>query len=261
MEKIKKKYKKKNKNPVYKKRIFWIFILISVSTTILIAIFLFNSFYQLEEISIKGAKLTSEDSLRSKIERSSVIELPFLKSKSLVFLSTQLLETKIKSSLPHLEEISIEKIFPNKLEIDLKERRADFIWCAENDDCFEVDLSGIAFQGVDQVKDKIVVIDNLKLDFSLGDKVTSEERIKFINKAIFELVDAFDFKTKKIYIREERSLFLETENDFQIRFDFRSNLDNQIKRLDLLLEKEIKEVNNLDYIELRYGNQVFYKYD
>lgn len=256
---IKKRYKKKEKDPIYKTKLFWIGSLLFLSIIALFLIFLYSPFYQLESIEVTGTDLTAEDALKTMIERRVKVGVEPLESKSLIFFSGLYVSREVASELPHVESLQIKKIFPDKLSVKVKERKADLVWCVTENNCFEVDITGVAFKGATDKKEKIEVIDDTKTNLELGEKAFSENRIEEIIAVKNELKDDFDFETKKIIIPENRSFFVEVNKGFQLRFNFKGDLEKQLKRLELLLEKEIDDIEDLEYIELRYGNQIYYK--
>lgn len=259
MGSIKKRYKKRSKAPIYKTKGFWFGSLLLLTIIAFFLIFLYLPFYQIEEIEITGTNLTSKEALETMIERNIRIGTKPLESRSSLFFCESQVSTEITSRLPHIEKIQIKKIFPDKLLVKVKERDADLAWCVSSKDCFEIDITGIAFKGAVDKEEKIEVIDDTKGNLELGEKVFPQNRIEEILDVKDNLKEDFNYKIKKIIIPEKRSLFIKTSEGFELRFDFKGDFKKQLKRLDIFLQKEIEDIKNLEYIELRYGNQIYYK--
>ena len=63
------------------------------------------------------------------------------------------------------------------------------------------------------------------------------------------------------FSRVPREIRVETANGFKLWFDRTKNLSESFKVLKTVLEQEIKDRRQeLSYIDLRFGNKVFYKY-
>ena len=61
---------------------------------------------------------------------------------------------------------------------------------------------------------------------------------------------------------EKTEISVVTQKGFEIYFDiFSSSLDQQIKNLRKILNQEIKEkeIPSLEYIDLRFGNRIYYR--
>lgn len=258
MGRVKKTYRKKKKKSIFKSKIFWFFIIITGSVLGFLTLLLTDSFYQLETIEIRGVELTSEHSLRSFIENNSET---IFGSRSLVFLPTSLLKAEVLSSYPHIELIQIEKKFPRKLDVSIYEREKIAVWCREREqalNCYKIDATGVAFERVFEPEGLTITRENEE-ELNLGEEVFQREKIDFLVQAKEDLDNDFDFTVNAMTIPHERSLFMETEEGFEIRFDFEDLLDDQIERLDILLSEEISDTETLEYIELRYGNSVYYR--
>ena len=258
MERVKKSYKKKKKRTILKSKIFWFVAIIFGSVIGFISLLFIHPFYQLETVNIEGVNLTSEGSLRNFIKRESKTKVIF-ESDSLVFVSNILLTNNILSNYPHINQVKITKRFPKTLEIKVTEREKEAVWCVglENSICYEIDSKGIAFKRLSEKGGSFFIRHKGGSDLRLGERTFGSEKIEFILTARRELENLYDLS--EMLIPHERSLFVETEEGFQIRFDFGDDLNDQLERLEILLSEEIDEVDNLEYIELRYGNSVYYK--
>ena len=256
MERVKKNYSKKKSRSIFKSKLFLILSVIILSGLLFFGYLFFHPFYQLTEINLEGANLTSEGSLKNFLSRKVEKKLVFDRS-STIFISPLLLEIEILNSYPHIEKVEIEKVFPDTINLTITERGKEAIWCIgpEEFDCYEIDSKGIAFK-------KNSEEEGFKINYQpeeqpeIGERVLGQKRVDFIFNSKRGLDD--DFEVLKMTIPHRRSLFVDVDN-FQIRFDFEDDLDDQLERLEILLEEEIDDKDGLEYIELRYGSSVYYK--
>ncbi|MGM0438811.1 MAG: cell division protein FtsQ/DivIB [Patescibacteria group bacterium] len=259
MGRVKRTYSKKKKKSIFKSRVFWIVLILFSSISFFLYLLLFNSFYQLKDVKLNGAELTTESSLVNFVKRNSKKKFIF-ESNSLLFSSNFSLKDNILDSYPHIEGVDIEKIFPETLKVSITEREEAAIWCKGKDiykTCYKIDDQGVAYQMVEFDEDHFEIDQQIEGDVTLGKKTLSGEKISFIFKAKEEVEEFFELE--RMVIPHARSLYTETEEGFEIRLDFKSELEDQIERLDILLSEEIEEVDGLEYIDLRYVNSVYYK--
>ncbi len=258
MTRVKKKYRKKKRKSIIKSRYFLIFLISLISSLFFGSILLVDSFYELEVVEIEGANLTSSGSLRNFVRNKSKINF-IVESDSLVFTSIKNLEKEILDAYPHIEKVDLKKIFPETIHVKITEREKEAIWCMGPEsvnDCFKIDSQGIAFEKINK-SENFNIFYQLPGNIELGSRVLPFRKIDFIFEAKEKMEESFELK--KMVIPHERSLFIKTAIGFEIRVDFEDELEDQIERLEILLEEEIDDVETLEYIELRYGNSVYYK--
>ncbi len=262
MAKIKKRYRKKNKSQSsFGRKIIYLFILTFLSILFIISFFLFSSYYKIEKIEVEGLTLNSDDSIRKLIKENSEVQF-FWKSNSSIFFPKNKIEKKILNKFPYIKQVETVKIFPNKIFIEIKERASEFVWCVDFEDnfsCYEIDSSGIVFSEIDFDGDIFYIYHQYPELVSLGEKVFSDDEFVFIFDTIKLLENEFNFKLTKMSVLHQNSFFVQTDLGFKIYFNFQDLLKNQLKRLKLLIDKEIDTFEDLNYIDLRYESQVYYK--
>ncbi len=258
MKKIKKRYKKKEGSPFYKKSTFQILLLSLFAFLFLFIYLVFNPFYQLSDIHVVGSQLTSDENIENLIKNKASRNL-ILSSSSLILISNHKIQKEIIDSYPHIEKATVDKIFPDKIEIEITERGKEAVWCENYEDreCFEIDSAGIAFQPVDQ-KESFYILRSYPEEVVLGDRVLPEKKIELIFQIKEKIEDDF-FEVESISLPHPYSAFVKTGDEFDIYFNLNNDLSNQMERLGILLEKEIRDMTDLEYIDLRYGARVFYK--
>lgn len=256
MGRVKKNYRKKKNKSIFRLKPFWFLAITIGAVFFFLLIILTDSYYQLEVVNIEGADLTSEHSLRSFVDKNSKT---VFNSQSLVFLPNVILKAEILRSYPHINSVEIEKKFPRTINVSISERDKKAVWCEEDADflsCYKIDSGGVAFKR--HSYKGFTITREGKNEFSLGEEVFERDNIDFLFEVKDYLEDDFEFQVERMSIPHDRSLFTQTDT-VEIRFDFEDDLDSQIERLEILLSEEISETEDLKYIELRYGNSVYYK--
>jgi len=242
------------------KRFFRFLILILILIGSLFYFLFFSSIFQIEKIEIVGNQKVNPQNLKKFLQDQIQKNIFGFKSESIFLLNPKKIEKSIQDQFPPVFEVDLKRRFPNQLFLEIKEREAIAIF-QKNGNQFLLDREGIIF---DWAKDlDLIMIENLTLKKELvfGKKVIPKENLSQILK-IKDLIEKnSDLKIKKAsLISEQRADFLTTE-DWQIYFNLRDNLENQVSNLILVLEKEItdKKRETIKYIDLRFGNRVYYK--
>ncbi len=180
-------------------------------------------------------------------ETINIVERNIIKKNNNLFLFNT---KKIKSDFSQITEIesfSIKRKIPNTLIIDIIEKESVLTCCFENN-CFAIDKNGYAFKKT--VKENYI---NCSL-LILGEKVMDEKdvsNILFIKNRLDYLLGKLSF--------QNNNLILETKEGWNVFFDSKNNISDQIIRLEIVLEKMIENHSTIDYIDLRFGEKVYFK--
>ncbi len=261
--KYRKYYPLKKKKPLFKNRNFWLVVFILIFSLSLFYFLFLGSFFQLKEIKISGnqslSPLQLTEFLESKMEKSIG---PFL-SRSIFLLRVGKIEKEMLEKFPQIFQVKIKRKLPNFLLVNLKERIPVTIFLI-NEKQFFIDQEGIIFQEVSQPEEKFLTIktSHFTLQPKLGEKVLPKETISSILKIESRLKELFDISLTEIFLTEEGRINLKTSEGFEIYFNLKEDLEWQLTKLQVFLEKELLPENrkNLEYIDLRFGNLVPYKY-
>jgi len=115
--------------------------------------------------------------------------------------------------------------------------------------------------GIEEVKNLPIIYDESNKEVVLKEKMASQELIIFIIELAekLPLID-IEIVSFRVFGPQDIQVKAVTKEGWEIYFLSTLNLDEQIKRLISILEKEIQEKrNNLEYVDLRFGSQVYYK--
>ncbi len=226
------RYKAKKKFPFFS-------ILLIIFFSLLIYFFFFSNAFQVKTIRV-------DPSYSELIEKNIIRDFGFFELNNIFLINKKNIGKEL-NNIVKINSFSIKRNFLNTLEVEIKEREEVLVCCFENN-CFKIDKEGIAFE-------KTIKNDYLSCPYlELKDKITEKENIESILMVKKEL-EGFLGKL----ILENNSLTLETNEGWHIYFTFKNNISSQLLRLNILLEEIIKETKNLDYIDLKYGEKVYFR--
>jgi len=254
--KIKKRarrYRIKRK-PLFKRAGFWLFLLISAVTLGLFYFVFFSSFFQIRAIGISGLKKTDPKRIESLLQAG-------LERKNIFLVNLKEIKKGVLEEFPRVEQIKIKRRLPDKISVEIEERRPVAVFCSseQENDCFLIDREGIAF---DRPEGNFLLIKIIgkKENLSFGKMAVEKKYLDKILEIQREMeqkqgikVSSFNLLAKKIVVQ--------TLEGWQVFFDPAGDISEQIFNLSVLLKTKLLPENrhSLRYIDLRFGNRVFFK--
>ncbi len=251
----KKSYKKKIKKPIYKSNNFWTAIVLFLFFSLIGYYLVFFEFLWVKDIQVLNNNRVSDQEIKDFVEKEITNNLIFTESKSIFLFESNSLANKLIDNFPLLLAVKINKKYPDKLIIEVFERRTIGTMCSEK--CFLLDSFGVIFQETDTRKHLNIVKDNDQ-EYFIGQEIVSPEDINSIINIWNEIIK--DIKIHNIYINES-DLTLITRDNYSILFNLNQDINLQIAKLKITLEEKIpqNERKNIEYIDLRF-ERVYFKY-
>lgn len=149
------------------------------------------------------------------------------------------------------------------LTITVEERTSNLIWITE-EGRYVVDLEGIINREIalDQILDIPLPIfnDTNDLDVSVGDRVMTESEIQNIFNFLEHLEgQGIEYTEIKVDRLAGKWMSVQTVIGFEILFDSVGDISLQAKHLDSVILEEVDDLTTLEYIDVRFGDHVYYK--
>lgn len=254
-------YRKFNKyQPRSKRKIIYFFPVILF--LIVFYLICFSSFFQIKKIEISGNQKISLADLKNQIEENLTKKILFFDSKSLFLVNFKEIQGNILKKYPAIEEVYFSKKLPDRLEVSIKERSPVAVFEKDNN-YFFIDESGIVFEKVQERQNFLLI---KKPDFTqeinLGQNIIKKEEISQFLKVGPEFKNRnLEFQADLAELVNEQRFNVKTSEGFDVYFDLLGDISQQVLNLSVILKEKISpEVRrNLEYIDLRFGNQIYYK--
>jgi cell division septal protein FtsQ len=275
---------KRYKNPFFarkdhskRKRVFyWLLFLVILGT--IIYILFYSKFFTIKNIEVSGnTNINAAEVINIINKQLQKRRFLFFKQSNIFLVNKSKIEKRILENYV-LDKIKIRRKFPDTIKIELFEKLSSIVWLT-GEQAYYVDLQGIASshvnnQQINQAQDGQVdvlrhkiIAQNLPLVYDLesrgvaiGERVASQKVIDFIIKLVENLEKLINYEIA-YYNFNARSREVEavTTEGWQIKFSIDADLNSQLDNLMLLLQEKIKNPRDLDYIDLRFGERVFYR--
>lgn len=226
--------------------------------------------WQIIKIEVRGIETLSAEEIKSSVRDLLRGEYATLIPKSSFFLAqSEAIGQSLKKQFLRIAAVDVHKEFPDELQISVQERKLWGIFCNDllekndNTQCFYIDTNGVGYERAPRsIGSLILKIHSDQEELLLGEYIIEEplaRRMQFISA---ELKRAFGIETigYMFLSRLPREIRVVTADGFQIYFNREDDFRNTFRVLKTVLEEEIKEKRpTLEYIDLRFGNKVFYK--
>jgi len=225
-------------------------------------ILFFSPFFSVTKIEINGLDKVHKENLDVIISdyQSSSRRFYMFSKNNFWFFDKHDLISDIKDHYA-FEELSVRKRFPSMVIIDLKEKASAINWMVGNM-CYHLDLSGMAIEYCENGEGLITIRDQLSASVEIGQLVVDPKVLEYIVELDSQARNILKDQYQPLfYEKSMEALTVKMEVGPEVRFNCNLGAGDQVSRLDLLLkESEFREnYNNLKYIDLRFGEKVYYK--
>lgn len=193
----------------------------------------------------------------------------FLPRKNVLIYPKKELQRSIKTKFPRVREVEIERANLNRLNIYIEERRPDGLWCGTEPDrymgCFYIDEEGFVFDEAPFFSGDIFFRyygGEVSLRRPIRSKVASAEWIDNV-KVLKTHIEELGLKPVSVHIKDDEFDIILERGGFLL-FNKAQSMEESLSMLANLIrsgEEELvgDEGPNFLYIDLRFGNRVFYK--
>ncbi|MBU3925917.1 FtsQ-type POTRA domain-containing protein [Patescibacteria group bacterium] len=258
---------RKKKKRIIIIRLALIFFLILIIIALVVWSFYLN-YFRIKNIEIFGNSFIEKEKIIGNINSSISGKYFYLIPKdNILITSKKEIINNLQNNFLRIKSTDIIKELPDKVIVTIKEREPVALLC-EDKKCFFIDDSGYVFEespffsGDVFIKfiDKRENVGNLVSDGKLSFRLIPEDEFRnLIN--FLELLSKDGIKISDIILKNEDLYELYTIEGWYIllskRIDFTIAFDN----LKITLNSQIKEKRlDLEYIDLRLENKVFFKY-
>lgn len=247
---------KKPKRKLYKSKGFWFLFLTFSLVFASFYFFFFSDFLKVKNIEVSGAEKIGPDQVKSLFLSEISQKIFFFIPKNILSVNFDKLSYDISSKFPEVEKISIRINLPNTVSAEIIEKKPAGCWCAYSD-CWYFDKYGTAYQKNNNCNNMVVVVSDKRPEISK--QIISEKELGDIlnlHKEVSALTEI-----KNINFSDDK-ITIETNQGWNIYFKPNDDISGQIVNLKAILQEKAppSKRSQLNYIDLRFGNKIFYKF-
>ncbi|MFH1308592.1 MAG: hypothetical protein ABIH51_01100 [Patescibacteria group bacterium] len=180
--------------------------------------------------------------------------------KNIFLFTNKKIKIDLLNKFPKIADIQIKKnYFKRSIELEIEQRERLGIVCGDN--CFYFDKTGFLFEDAPRTSGSLILLINYNSDLNIGKNIFNE---KFINQileirdylVIETFIKALNFNVEIFPITEIK---VATNEGWYALFDLERDIQKQLLSLKVVLQEKIQHRENLEYIDLRIENRVYYK--
>ncbi len=205
-------------------------VLIFVTILFFITVLIFSSsmLFSVNEIEVKGSTISnSNEDVLSKTEE--VVTL--YKGKNYVFINENKISKEIEASSPYVKVVSVKKIFPNKIVVEVKERK-EALCLVYNSTYYTLDEELVILKVENENKNNVDGLKNVELNLNVAD--FDEAELKAGN--VLNIYDKNAFN----YLKESVAKFLENRQNLEsVTLEVKRD-GTMYNRLTLLMREGVK---------------------
>jgi len=236
----------------------------------------FSPIFQIKEIRISGNRIIEEkeilDFLNNFLQKKVLI---FFNRNSIFLVSDSKLKEIFTENFPRIYSIKVKKnLFKKTISLEIKERQEIGILCKIQKqqektlqevvkNCYYFDKDGVIFEEAPQTSGSLLLLikDLSSKEHRLKENVLSRELLEKIIQIRTSLSSQFNLKISDFEINSSipSSLKANTIEGWYIFFSTAQSIKKQIQALELALDKKIENRKELEYIDLRIENKIYYK--
>lgn len=188
----------------------------------------------------------------------------YYNNKNIFLARTDILDKELQKEFPQIKDITIKRTINRSLELNIQLRTPLFTIC-ENTICFNISDDGVNI-GNDSLSASLISLRGIAPK-SRGEIVVSEREMAWF-KTILEVYNQIDgMKVSAISIEQKADnrilgVFVYTEQGYYIMLDLDTDIVYQAGALKQVFISQIpsEQRPNLQYIDLRVKDRVYYKF-
>ena len=243
-------------------------------------------YWQIKNISVSGFETVEQDELYAAIQEPiDGYVWKFIPKSQYFFLSEEEIKEHVKEKFVKIGQVNVEKKFPDVLTVVVEERKVFAIYCpafekgATTTDvldeaaiktkggkkCFYLARDGVIFESsINFAGSVFPIIENDEdREFVIGKPAVSQEVLNFFEEADSALKEKTGFILSSLTISKDipKDYILGTNFGWFLIVPREVLPSDWSANLKTIIDSKIKtRIGDLDYVDLRFGNKVFYKF-
>jgi hypothetical protein len=227
-----------------------------------IVYFLHLPYFRINAVRVEGfSERLEEDILANILLGLHGKRFGILPYNNIFILPKDKLASSLTESFSEIESLEIKRDWPRGALIKGKEREVFALWCADGENCAYIDKNGFIF------KQAPIFAGNIFLkffspgrNFEVGSQMIPENEFRELYKFL-RMASGLRIKIIKAVL-EDGVYNLETLSGLKIILNNKKTAQRFFEDLNIFIESRAEKggLDNLDYIDLRFGNKVFYKF-
>lgn len=248
---------------------------------IFLFVFSYADVFQINNVEVSGTQRINQVEVEDLIYEQTEGRRYILFGQGSIFFFSKHQAKKVIAENLLLDEVKVKKSYFKTIKIEITEKQSGIGWVSGGSQYY-LDLEGVALREIelgggfiveqsgentDLIRSELssgdfpVVYDQSNGEVMIGQLVTTEKLVNFVLSLFDELSVVADFEISHFTVERpfSREVTLVTKEEWEARFKVGENPIIQGGILVSILQQKIKDRSNLEYVDLRFGEKVFYK--
>lgn len=232
--------------------------------------FAFANFLEINEIAVDNqgtiGDVDIQKTVRGELDGKY---LGVISKNNFIFFNSRKTELKLKNEFKKIKTVSVSKKFPDKINVRIEERNLILALCSRGE-CYFIDENGYAYERINpeleaENKNEIIeLVDESGKEIKENEYVLLPSFVEFIVNVADEIKDDTSLEILNEYRTRSRiseEVIVQTKKGWDIYLNAKFPIDKSTRTLKTLLNRHLmlKDLNELEYIDLRSENKVFYR--
>lgn len=228
-----------------------------------------TSALQINKVMLHGVRTLDEQAVRERIgTHLAGMRALVLRESFFFFANTDAIASDLERAFPRIEHATAVKNFPDKLEVMIMERTFWGIFCngsqgSSTPVCAYIDSAGVVYERAPEPQGKLImVIRSDTEDTAIPRQAVDSGAMAQISALVEKLPTETGIPVASFELRSRvpSEIRASASEEFTLIFKREDDVSATLRVLQRVLNEEIKSKRSrLDYIDLRFGNKVFYK--
>src|SRR3989344_2359729 len=222
--------------------------------------------FAIQSIDVQGAKETRPELIRTYFEKQLFSgAYQFISPTNIFFFAGADIERAIAAYFPRINSVKISRdaLLSQAVTVAVEERGAFARWCTlQADECFAMDKTGFIFAPIGSTTESFQSAYVFSGDV-LGPPIgKTYARGRFIGiLALLDRLGQAGFQSENIFAANEQDFSVRLFDGLLLRLSYGGDVEGVVNNLELVLASDALKGKRsaIDYVDLRFGNRVYYK--
>ncbi|MCH7828584.1 FtsQ-type POTRA domain-containing protein [Patescibacteria group bacterium] len=265
------RFKRKKKRVSFLKlRSFWYATGVLFFLTFLFYAVVFSSWLEIKEVQVEGAQEVKKEHILAALGEKLWWNWFGIPTNSILLFDGTGAGELLSYKFPLLRAVFVKRSFPQTIVVSVEERVQVGTWCVslkagEESLCFALDKEGIAFKEVEAGEGYTLFSSKEASQVALGKESLNLQLLSTLldfREAFLSAGEPMHVILAAFEIGRAGQVEGVTQEGWKIRLDTEESMEWQQTKLQLVLEQKIppEKRGELKYIDLRFGDQAYIKY-
>jgi cell division septal protein FtsQ len=239
---------------------------IGILAILLVYFLFFSNYFKIKNINLVDATEVNEEQIHNSFEKfKEKRRFLIFPAENIFLMDEERLRRIILDDNLYVEDVNIEKKLIDVIKVRVKEKVISAVWVSGSNLYYIDNYGKICCNAtIDEIVERGLpaIYDLENKEINPGDEVVTQNFIGFLKELNSKFPEQINISVKKYWVPSilSREVHLETDNGFRVRLNVDRSVESQLNDLKIVIQEQLKNnLDNVDYIDLRVENWVYYK--